>query len=198
VKAYEYTEKYNDGLVPVAGWNARTPQNLTELQEQGIPNLEGKSKNSLDSPSAVEGYLGRNNENDTVKTGEQEEYVNPRGRFIWKDTSLAVRAQQEGFLTASEKNGYLNNGEVSQSQFQDKVQIFFWIYFAMTGLHAIHMIIGLGIMCWLLWKAWRYTFTPEYYAPVEMAGLYWHFVDIVWIFLFPLLYLLGRHFGEHG
>lgn len=82
-------------------------------------------------------------------------------------------------------------------KFVSKVRIFFWIYFAMTGLHAIHMIIGFGVMFWLLYHAWRGAYTADYYAPVEITGLYWHFVDIVWIFLFPLLYLLGRHFGTH-
>lgn len=77
------------------------------------------------------------------------------------------------------------------------IEAFFWIYFAMTGLHALHMIIGLGIMMWLVYKAWKGAFTPEYHSPVELSGLYWHFVDIVWIFLFPLLYLLGRHL-EHS
>lgn len=80
-------------------------------------------------------------------------------------------------------------------QFAGKVQIFFWIYFAMTGLHALHMIIGIGIMIWLLITAWQGRYSADYYGPVEISGLYWHFVDIVWIFLFPLLYLLGRHFG---
>jgi len=75
------------------------------------------------------------------------------------------------------------------------VEMFYWIYFAMTGLHALHMIIGVGIIAWLIYKARKGTFTPEYHSPVEISGLYWHFVDIVWIFLFPLLYLLGRHFG---
>ncbi|MDX6385144.1 MAG: cytochrome c oxidase subunit [Blastocatellia bacterium] len=78
------------------------------------------------------------------------------------------------------------------------VQLFYWIYFAMTGMHALHMIIGLGIMAVLLIMAWRGRFSPEYYAPVEISGLYWHFVDIIWIFLFPLLYLLGRHLEGHG
>ena len=72
-------------------------------------------------------------------------------------------------------------------------QIFFSLYFIMTGLHALHMIIGLGIMTWMLWWSWRGIITAEYYSPIEISGLYWHFVDIVWIFLFPLLYLLGRH-----
>jgi cytochrome c oxidase subunit 3 len=71
---------------------------------------------------------------------------------------------------------------------------FYSLYFAMTGLHALHMIIGLGIMTVIAIMAWRKTFDAEYYTPVEVAGLYWHFVDIVWIFLFPLLYLIGRHY----
>ena len=77
------------------------------------------------------------------------------------------------------------------------VEMFYWIYFAMTGLHALHMIIGVGIITPIMWMAWRGRFSPEYHAPVENFGLYWHFVDIIWIFLFPLLYLLGAHFGEH-
>lgn len=76
------------------------------------------------------------------------------------------------------------------------IQMFYWIYFAMTGLHALHMIIGLGIMATLVFHAWRGRYTPEYHAPVELSGLYWHFVDIVWIFLFPLLYLLGANMGH--
>jgi len=72
-------------------------------------------------------------------------------------------------------------------------QLFFSLYFIMTGLHALHMIIGLGIMTWMLVWSWRGIVTAEYYSPIEISGLYWHFVDIVWIFLFPLLYLLGRH-----
>jgi cytochrome c oxidase subunit 3 len=74
-----------------------------------------------------------------------------------------------------------------------EAQIFFSLYFVMTGLHAVHMIIGLGIMTWMLWWTWNGTITREYSSPIEISGLYWHFVDIVWIFLFPLLYLIGRH-----
>ncbi len=73
-----------------------------------------------------------------------------------------------------------------------QVQLFFGFYFAMTGMHAVHMIIGIGLLSVLVWRSRRGRFSPAYYAPVEMTGLYWHFVDIVWIFLFPLLYLIGR------
>jgi len=74
-------------------------------------------------------------------------------------------------------------------------QIFFALYFIMTGIHAIHMIAGIILMLVILSMAWRNKFSPEYYGPVEISGLYWHFVDIVWIFLFPLLYLLGFKLG---
>ena len=76
----------------------------------------------------------------------------------------------------------------------EKVEMFYWIYFAMTGMHALHMIIGAGLLTYLLIFSMRGRFDPEYHSPVEVIGLYWHFVDIVWIFLFPLLYLLGRHY----
>lgn len=72
-------------------------------------------------------------------------------------------------------------------------QIFFSLYFGMTGLHALHMIIGVPILLVIAHAAWRGRYSPEYHTPVELVGLYWHFVDIVWIFLFPLLYLIGSH-----
>jgi cytochrome c oxidase subunit 3 len=72
-------------------------------------------------------------------------------------------------------------------------EVFLSLYFAMTGFHALHMVIGIGLLAWLVAANLRGRFGPEYYTPVEMGGLYWHFVDIVWIFLFPLLYLIGRH-----
>ncbi len=76
-------------------------------------------------------------------------------------------------------------------QFERNAQILFLLYFAMTGMHAIHMIIGLGLLTYLVVRSYRNDFTAAYFAPVEMIGLYWHFVDVVWIFLFPLLYLIG-------
>jgi cytochrome c oxidase subunit 3 len=72
-------------------------------------------------------------------------------------------------------------------------KIFFSLYFAMTGLHALHMIIGMFIMLYIMAQAAKGAYTARWYTPVEILGLYWHFVDLVWIFLFPLLYLIGRH-----
>jgi cytochrome c oxidase subunit 3 len=73
-----------------------------------------------------------------------------------------------------------------------RASLFFIGYFAMTGMHALHMIIGLGLMTVLIWATRRGRITPAYFTPIELGGLYWHFVDIVWVFLFPLLYLVSR------
>ncbi|HYC56790.1 MAG TPA: cytochrome c oxidase subunit 3 family protein [Candidatus Binatia bacterium] len=72
-------------------------------------------------------------------------------------------------------------------------RLFFSIYFTLTGLHAVHMIIGIAILAVILVQAMRHHYGPRWHTPVEIMGLYWHFVDLVWIFLFPLLYLIGRH-----
>lgn len=192
VKAVEYTNKYYEGIVPVKGLNLKTDKVDKDSARDAAREPATEEKNSLNSPPLV---------GDRAKVGEgahqeaEHAYNNPTADFVWEDVSLAVQARDGGYLTDDEKIGYFSNGEIDPAKFRDKVRIFFWIYFAMTALHALHMIIGLGLMGWLLWKAIKGTFVPEYYAPVEMAGLYWHFVDIVWIFLFPLLYLLGRHFG---
>jgi cytochrome c oxidase subunit III len=183
VKAVEYTDKYNHGLVPFGGLNKKVKEGEKTAEHSALA-LPFETK-----AQAAE----------TANSTEEHHYVNPRGAFQWNyGEELVVQAQQGGYLTDAEKLGYFSNGEIDKNKFRDKVQIFYWIYFVMTGLHALHMIIGLGIMAWLLWKAYIGTFNADYYSPVEISGLYWHFVDIVWIFLFPLLYLLGRHFLHGG
>lgn len=181
VKVIEYTDKYEHGLVPVQGWNKR------------IKEGEHKEATSITLPFETRAIASESSTNGAAVA----QHPNPRGEFqidVEKDMKLPKLAEDGKFLTAAEQTGYYSNGVLDPEKFRDKVRIFFYIYFVMTGLHALHMIIGLGIMSWLLWMAWRNSFSAEYYAPVEMSGLYWHFVDIVWIFLFPLLYLLGRHF----
>jgi cytochrome c oxidase subunit 3 len=85
-----------------------------------------------------------------------------------------------------------NFGPEAQLTDPQHSQLFFSFYFGMTGLHALHMIIGIGILVMLVYQSWRGRFTSDYFTPVDITGLYWHFVDIVWIFLFPLLYLIAR------
>lgn len=73
------------------------------------------------------------------------------------------------------------------------VKLFLFLYWVMTGLHAVHVTIGIGAVAVMMWLAWRGYFSTNYYAPIDVTALYWHFVDIVWIFLLPTLYLLGTH-----
>ena len=84
------------------------------------------------------------------------------------------------------------NGVVEQGQLviTEAPQLFFSIYFMMTGVHGLHVLIGVGVILWLFFRAKRGEFNQENYAAVENVGLYWHLVDLVWIFLFPMLYLV--------
>ncbi|MDO8527818.1 MAG: cytochrome c oxidase subunit 3 family protein [Deltaproteobacteria bacterium] len=72
-----------------------------------------------------------------------------------------------------------------------KAPLFFSLYFMMTGLHGIHVLVGMGLISWILYRSNKKQFNSSYYTPVELVGLYWHLVDLIWIYLFPLLYLIG-------
>ena len=120
--------------------------------------------------------------------------------------ALAVRAAQHGntvvrrwllltmvlgaaFLGIKGSEYWMEASEVAKASGAELK--FYFLYFAMTGLHAIHLTIGIGVVAWL----WRHArrFGREYHAPVEVSGLYWHFVDVVWVFLYPMFYLLERY-----
>jgi cytochrome c oxidase subunit III len=119
----------------------------------------------------------------------------PGPSFVWAAEHEAPAAAAGGAEHAAAPEGGAAHRELSLSpgQLQNTTQLYFSLYFTMTGLHALHMIIGIGLMSVITWMAWKGKFDEQYYTPVEMSGLYWHFVDIVWIFLFPLLYLVERH-----
>ena len=76
-----------------------------------------------------------------------------------------------------------------------QAQIFWFLYWLMTGVHALHVTVGLGLLSVMAWMTSRQKFSAAYHTPIEITGLYWHFVDIIWIFLYPLLYMIGRHLG---
>jgi cytochrome c oxidase subunit III len=129
----------------------------------------------------------------------------PGPNFVWASEHAPAGASEGGApehpstaLGAGEAPAAASSAEhrqlsLSPEQLQNTTQLYFSLYFTMTGLHALHMIIGIGLMSLITWMAWTGKFDEQYYTPVEMSGLYWHFVDIVWIFLFPLLYLVERH-----
>ena len=83
------------------------------------------------------------------------------------------------------------NAEFNSPEFNEAYRSFFGLYYCMTGLHALHVIIGMGLLGWVLSKSRKNRFSGRYYTPVELGALYWHLVDLIWIYLFPLLYLVG-------
>lgn len=99
----------------------------------------------------------------------------------------------KGFEYHEDISNHLVPGTNFNSGLPRQSQIFFWLYWTMTGLHAIHVIVGLGVLTVMNFFARRQKFSANYFTPLELAGLYWHFVDIVWLYLFPLLYLIERH-----
>jgi len=88
-------------------------------------------------------------------------------------------------------HGYLPPAFFTGEGTFEQLPIFFGLYFVMTGLHGIHVLVGIGLIAWLIKRSVKREFHAGYFTPVEMVGLYWHFVDLVWIFLFPLFYLIG-------
>ena len=126
----------------------------------------------------------------------QDKFANyevPGAHYDWMYHERHLAAEGGEHAAAPAEGGAHRNLSLTPEQLQRTTQIYFSLYFTMTGLHALHMIIGVGLMLVITWMAYKGKFDAEYYTPVEMSGLYWHFVDIVWIFLFPLLYLVERH-----
>jgi cytochrome c oxidase subunit 3 len=175
VKAIEYKDKYDHHLIPFEVGGLKFEWNRSQWHEA---HERAKHKETL--PPEIEALIKKEEEG-----GAEAEHI----AFPIYSGDLKLINEHAG---EKEKKLYQD-----PTLWERKVQLFYWIYFTMTGLHALHMIVGLGIMSWLLWTAYKGRYSPKYHSPVEISGLYWHFVDIVWIFLFPLLYLLGRHFGAH-
>jgi cytochrome c oxidase subunit 3 len=116
----------------------------------------------------------------------------PGPNYVWA-SEHAPAAAGEHAAPAAAPEAVHRTLSLTPDELQRTTQIYFSLYFTMTGLHALHMIVGIGLMAVITWMSWKGKFDAQYYTPVEMSGLYWHFVDIVWIYLFPLLYLVESH-----
>lgn len=89
------------------------------------------------------------------------------------------------------EHGLLPGTHFHNDELPKSAHVFFSLYFMMTGLHGIHVVIGIGLISWVLLRNQKNEFDSSFYTPVEIVGLYWHLVDLIWIYLFPLLYLIG-------
>jgi len=112
---------------------------------------------------------------------------------VWYQVDNAKPATEKEKEDLDREREELHKATLTDPDIQSHAQLYFSLYFGMTGLHALHMIVGAGLLVWLIKGSFAGRFSPQYNTPVEVVGLYWHFVDIVWIYLFPLLYLIDRH-----
>jgi len=193
IKYIEYKHKWEEGLLPgrryqphlesEAGGHAaatpaapRTGGTESATAEMSAAKHEDPTASAGTSAAAAQANAGpasATGEGQAPAAGQDRANLPPPGEG---PPGLATGAPQE--LT------------VHSTGPPKKVQIFFGIYFTLTGLHGIHVLAGIFVIGWILVRSAKGAYTPEYYTPVDMVGLYWHLVDLIWIFLFPLLYLI--------
>ena len=182
IKYVEYSSKYKHGLL----WGkAYEPDQHYLAEHFGLPMQEGEHGDTAgDAHDAAEPH---------AEPGETPSSFAPE--------ATASGASEEEFKIDRSTIGDAASGPAGRAAPDSgdahevlpqpqNVHIFFSIYFLMTGLHGIHVILGMAIIAWLLRRAVRGDFSPSYFTPVDLGGLYWHLVDLIWIFLFPLLYLI--------
>jgi len=117
-------------------------------------------------------------------------------RFLMITVAFALAfLAVKGLEYSDDLKEHLWPGPHFKPELPPQAQIFWVLYWIMTGVHALHVTVGVGLLSTMAWMTSRRKFSDAYYTPVEMTGLYWHFVDIIWIFLYPLLYLIQRYSG---
>ncbi len=187
VKAVEYNHKWKHGLK----WG--------KLYDPDLHSLDGhETEQSHDVANAkVEQSLTQSGEGIDHEQSENEEKQEPQQGEMSSATGTIEKATAEKSLIEPSAVGPKGLASEYDEEFYSRVQdvpenvhLFFGIYFVMTGLHALHVIVGMGTIGWILRRSIQGHFSSEYFTPVDLTGLYWHLVDLIWIYLFPLLYLI--------
>ncbi|MFQ5653383.1 MAG: cytochrome c oxidase subunit 3 family protein [Planctomycetota bacterium] len=174
IKYVEYSHKFHEGLFPGIGFDY---EELMRKEEAGR-RLRADEANAHGSGGDAEGLPVA--EIASAAPRERSEMADaPRG-----PAGLAAPVVEGGHGDGEE------GGHVLPANRPENAHIFFSIYFMMTGLHGIHVLAGMAIIAWLFFRARKGHFGREYFTPVDLGGLYWHLVDLIWIYLFPLLYLI--------
>jgi cytochrome c oxidase subunit 3 len=181
IKYVEYSHKFHDGLVYGAKFAPKVDPHHVKFptDKDGKPIFKEKELAEYygeEAAATEEGpHAGQ------IGGGKVAQPVEARG-----SQSLAPKKPHLGTAT----DGHHGGGDGRAVAPPPNTNMFFTIYFAMTGLHGLHVTIGIFVFLWLLWRAIKGHFTPEYFGPIDYAALYWHLVDLIWIYLFPLLYLI--------
>ncbi len=205
VKFVEYKNKWEEALLPGKSYNPSEPPKGVFM-----PGLEeGKEKDAAkpaDSPKPVASgakpddtakgtvpFLPTRSAGTPQKSGQSPAAAPPAGA-VGERSAIAPAAVGPTGLSdvwLDRKEIRKDRDVVWYGQEPYNVQLFFGVYFVMTGLHGIHVLAGMIVIAWLISKARKGIFGPDRFAAVDFVGLYWHLVDLVWIFLFPLLYLIS-------
>jgi cytochrome c oxidase subunit 3 len=174
VKYVEYAHKYHDGLLP--GKNFQPKEQIFELKSF-------RDKH----PEAAEyaERLAKLDEKKAEPAGAQ-----PPGEGKPEEKIERPTEEELEPLIAAGLVGPRSLDPSAHISRPRMAHVFFGIYFFMTGLHGFHVLIGIGIWVWMLLKAVKGQFGPNYFGPIDFTALYWHLVDLIWIYLFPLLYLI--------
>jgi cytochrome c oxidase subunit 3 len=183
VKSIEYTAKWNEH-VWVGQWNKYNGDSDAAYKVPPPAQPTTRSAVSIVPPPSVLAVTGIPDGNTAADTSQ----IKPRYDF-----PLSQTIQPPPIKEAVEKDNP-EDADAKYRQLSDsdqwRVNTFFSCYFLMTGLHGVHVVVGMGLITWLLIRSLKNEFSSEYFTPVDLIGLYWHLVDLIWIFLFPLLYLI--------
>jgi cytochrome c oxidase subunit 3 len=170
IKYVEYSSKYRHGLL----WGKHYKPDPHYLAEHfGLPEGEAPPQPGRESAAAPQ-----------TTSAAPAPTPKPAGFSVERTTLRPAASPPPGRAPAGSEHAHAVGPQ------PEYVHVFFSIYFLMTGLHGLHVLAGMAIIAWLIVRALRGQFGPDYYTPVDLGGLYWHLVDLIWIFLFPLLYLI--------
>jgi cytochrome c oxidase subunit 3 len=184
VKSIEYSAKWNEH-VWVGSWNKYNADNDRSYatpppaQPETRPTINEAAP--VPSPTAIA---------DDANTNIDLSQIRPRFNYGLSQTVQMHPANSSPGQELSEEQKREEGFESLSASDQWHVNTFFSCYFLMTGLHGVHVLVGMGLITWILIRSVRNEFSSEYFTPVDLVGLYWHLVDLIWIFLFPLLYLI--------
>jgi cytochrome c oxidase subunit 3 len=185
VKSIEYTNKW-DEHVWVGSWNRFNADNDASYATPPPPQPIVRSTPDLPPPAPSATAVA-----DDANAGVDISQTKPRYDYgLDQHLQVGVSAPKTEEKPVPEAEEIDERYKALSASDQWHVSTFFSCYFLMTGLHGIHVIVGMGLISWLLIRALKKDFSSEYFTPVDLIGLYWHLVDLIWIFLFPLLYLI--------
>lgn len=175
IKYVEYKHKFEHGLVWGTGY-----VNQMEHGAHGDEHSEEHTTDDTHGAEASHAVSTDDHSDDTTETVA----TNP------DQTQIPLAAAPPAGIVSVEED-VESHSRYHFDKEPKNVERFFAVYFCMTGLHGLHVILGMGVLAWVLVKVLRGQIGPDYYTPVDLAALYWHLVDLIWIYLFPLLYLVG-------